>query len=109
MTAGINCVRGTAADTIARLIFQDRRYLEFFKPHLQTMVHDPSSAVRALVAYSLLAALRYDRDFAVRLFVELCSDYEVLGTRFVEEFLRYGVQTHFTDFGTHPIPNVDIC
>ncbi len=95
MTAGINCVRGTAADTIARLIFQEPRYLEFFKPHLQTMVHDPSPAVRALVAYALLAALRYDRDFAVRHFVELCADDEVLGTRFVEEFLKYGVQTHF--------------
>ena len=97
MMVGINCARGMAADSIAKLIFQDRRYLEFFKPHLQAMVHDLSSAVRTMVARVLLAALRYDCDFAVQCFVELCADDEVLGTPFVEEFLRYGVQTHFDD------------
>ena len=97
MRAGINCARGTAADSIAKLILQEGRYLEFFKPHLQAMVHDPSSAVRTMVAHALLVALRYDRDFAVQRFVELCADDEVLGTPFVEEFLRYGVQTHFDD------------
>ncbi|MXZ91320.1 MAG: ATP-binding protein [Chloroflexi bacterium] len=97
MRAGINCARGTAADSIAKLIFQDSRYLEFFKPHLETMVHDPSSVVCAMVARALLAALRYDRDFAVQRFVELCEDDQVLSTRFVEEFLKYGVQTHYTD------------
>lgn len=97
MMAGINCARGTAADSIAKLIFQDRRYLEFFKPHLQAMVQDPSPAVRTMVARALLAVLRYDRDFAVQRFVELCKDNEVLDTPFVEEFLKYGVQTHFDD------------
>ena len=97
MIAGINCARGTAADSIARLIFQDRRYLEFFRSHLETMVHDPSSAVRTMVARALLAALRYDRDFAVQCFVELCVDDEVLATPFVENFLKYGVQTHYAE------------
>ncbi len=97
MTAGINCVRGTAADSIARFIFQDSRYLEFFKPFLETMVHDPSPAVRTVVAYALLATLRSDRDFGVARFVELCSEDEVLSTPFVEEFLKYGVQTHFVE------------
>ena len=97
MIAGINCARGTAADSIARLIFQDRRYLKFFRSHLETMVHDPSSAVRTMVARALLAALRYDRDFAVQCFVELCADDEVLATPFVENFLKYGVQTHYAE------------
>ena len=97
ITAGINCVRGTAADSIARLIFQDRRHLEFFRPHLETMIHDPSPAVRTMVAHALLATLRYDRDFAVNRFVELCDDDKVLGTHYVEQFLRYGVQTHFDE------------
>ena len=95
ITAGINCARGTAAGTIAGLIFQDHDYLEFFRPHLETMVQDPSPAVRAMVAHTLLASLRYDRDFAVARFVELCDDGDVLPTHYVEQFLRYGVQTHF--------------
>ena len=97
MTAGINCARGTAADIITRLIFQNHWYLEFFKPHLETMVRDPSPAVRAMVAHALLATLRSDCDFAVARFVELCSEDEVLSTPFVEEFLNYGVQTHFVE------------
>ncbi len=97
MMAGINCARGTAADSIAKLIFQDRSYLEFFKPHLEALVHDPSPAVRTMVAHALLAALRYDRDFAVERFVELCEDDQVLGTYFVNQFLRYGVHTHSDD------------
>ena len=97
ITAGMNCVRGAAADSIARLLFQDHRYLEFFKPHLENMVHDPSPAVRTMVAHALLAGLRSDRDFAVVRFVELCDDDQVLSTRFVEDFLKYGVQTHFAD------------
>ena len=97
MTAGINCVRGAAADSIARLIFQNRHYFNYFRPHLETMVNDPSPAVRTIVAYALLGALRYDRDFAVGRFVELCADDELLATPFVEQFLKYGVQTHFDD------------
>ena len=79
------------------MIFQDRRHLEFFRPHLEIMVHEPSPAVRAMAAHALLAALRYDRDFAVARFMELCEDDEVLSTHFVEEFLRYGVHTHFNE------------
>ena len=97
MMAGINCARGTAADSIAKLIFQDRRYLEYFRSHLETMVQDPSPAVRTMVARVLLAALRHDRDFAVQCFVELCADDEVLATPFVENFLKYGVQTHYNE------------
>ena len=97
MTAGINCARGTAADSISTLIFQDRRHLEFFRPHLDTMVYDPSPAVRAMVARALLATLRYDRDLAVNRFVELCDDDKVLGTHYVEQFLQYGVHTHFNE------------
>ena len=97
MMAGINCARGRAADSIAKLIFQDRHYLEFFRPHLATMVHDPSPAVRTMVARALLATLRYDRDYAVQRFVELCADDEVLTTPFAENVLKYGVQTHYAE------------
>ena len=101
MTAGINSARGTAADSIAKLIFQDRRYLDFFRSHLEVMVNDPSSAVRAMVARALLAALRFDRDYAVQRFIELSADDEVLATPYVENFLKYGVQTHYD--GLEPV------
>ena len=96
MTAAINSARGTAADVMARLIFQDWRYMAFFEPYLKTMANDPFASVRAMVAHTLLAVLTRDRDLAIDLFIELCNaDDELLATRFVENFLKYGVQTHF--------------
>ena len=92
----INTARGTASGTIAKLIFQGERYLSFFKPYFQKMVNDPSDAVRACVAEALVGTLKYDRDLAVRLFVQLCdTDERLLATHHIEIFLKYATQTHF--------------
>ena len=98
ISVGINSVRGSAAVTIARLLFQDERYLPFFEPHLKSMVRDPSDATRACVAEALLGTLRYDRALAVELFVDLCdADERLLATDTLEAFLKYAVPTHFTE------------
>ena len=95
---GINSVRGTAAETVASLIFQDEHYLLFLEPYLRTMVHDPSDAVKACVANALAGALRYDRDFAVDLFLQLSNSNEkLLGTHYFERFLHYARRTHFRE------------
>ena len=95
---GINSVRGTAAGTVAKLVFQNERYLSFFKSHLTTMVNDPADAVRACVVEALLGTLRYDRDVAVALFLDLCNtDERLLGTTYFERFLYYAVSTHFKE------------
>ena len=94
---GINSVRGSAAESIARLLIPDDRHLSFFDPHLKLMVKDHSDATRACVAEALLGVLRHNRDLAVELFVELCDTGErLLATRHFEDFLKYAVPTHFT-------------
>ena len=98
LTAGINSVRGTAVLTVANLIFQDEHYLSFFKPYLRTIVNDHSDAVRACAAQALLGTLRYDRDLAVALFLDLCNtDERLLGTPYLERFLYYAASTHFKE------------
>ena len=95
-TAGINCVRGRAAEAIGALIFEDPSRLDGFRPALQRMVQDPSIAVRSCVAQALLCVLRHDRDLAVSLFLRLCDTEDVLlGTSRVERFLYYAIATHF--------------
>ena len=81
ISVGINSVRGAAAGSIARLIFQDEWYLSYFRPHLKKMVSDSSEATLACVMEVLVAILRYDRDMAVELFLKLCSprDYKWRG------------------------------
>ena len=96
LSVGINSVRGSAAGSVARLLAQNEAYLSFFRPHLHSMVQDPSDATRACVAEASLGVLRHDRDFAVELFLELCdADERLLATPHVEAFLKYAVQTHF--------------
>ena len=96
ISVGINSVRGSAAETIARLLAQDESYLSFFQPYLKSMVNDPSDATRACVAEVLFSVLRHNRDLAVELFVGLCdTDERLLATDPVEKFLKYAVQTHF--------------
>ena len=97
---GINSVRGMAALTVAKLVFQNEIYLSFFRPHLQTMVNDQSDFVRACVAEILVGMLRYERDFAVELFIKLSdSDERLLATHYFERFLHYAIKTHFTELG----------
>ena len=96
ISVGINSVRGSAAETIARLLAQDERYLSFFLPHLRIMVNDPSDATRACVAEALFSVLRHNRGLAVELFVDLCdTDERLLATPPFGEFLKYALQTHF--------------
>ena len=95
---GINSVRGRAVLIVASLIFQSELYLSFFKPHVQTMVNDPSDFVRGCVAEILVGILRYDRDIAVELFLELSdTDERLLATPHFERFLHYAIQTHFRE------------
>ncbi len=95
-TYAINTVRGSAAETIAYLLFADGNRLPQLLPVLRKMVNDPSLAVRSCVAEALTAMLNNDRDTAVELFLQLCeTENDLLQTRGIERFLRYGLKTHY--------------
>ena len=95
---GINTTRGRAAEAIARLIESDPEGVAYLQTALEKMVQDPSIAVRSCVAQALIAVLRYDRDLAVELFLQLCDTEDaLLQTHYVERFIYFGVQTHFEE------------
>ncbi|WP_089727001.1 hypothetical protein [Candidatus Thiosymbion oneisti] len=93
---GINSVRGSAASAIADLIAKDSRYWEYFAPVLESMVTDPSLAVRSCVAETCTQALRHDRSKAIALFLRLCeAEEELLASPMVENFLYYTADTEY--------------
>ncbi len=97
LTAAINSVRGAATEAIAELIFHDPTRLTSLRPALERLARDPSVSVRCCLASALTAALRYDRDLAVRLFL-MASDIDedrLFATHYVERFLAYALRTHF--------------
>jgi hypothetical protein len=94
--AAINCVRGTAAQALSRILFPDIDRLNKLLPAIERLVNDKSIAVRASAAWTLIGVLRHDRDLAVRLFVTLCSvDDAILRASGVERFMKYGLRTHY--------------
>src|ERR1019366_3828437 len=97
VTVGLNTVRGGAAHAMANLIHARPDRTDWFRVAVERMVHDPSTAVRAMVASVLIAVLRHDRSYAVRQFLRLCdADDELLGAGDVEEFMHYSLRPHFS-------------
>ncbi len=96
-TAGINSVRGSAAETLVYLIAHDRTDTQALGVTLEQLVRDPSVAVRSCVAQILRAILPRDPQLAVTLTLDLvdCDD-ELLATPHVERFLPQAARTHFT-------------
>ncbi|KOV36822.1 hypothetical protein ADK60_06285 [Streptomyces sp. XY431] len=72
-TAGINTVRGSAADGLGDLLHHDTdgSRAALVIPHLSALAGDPSLAVRACAAHTVHAALRHDRPAAVAAFAVL--------------------------------------
>jgi len=96
-TAGINCTRGAAAESIAAILFSEHDRLGILRPVLERLVEDAQISVRACAAKCLVALLNRDRDLALRLFFRLVDTRdELLGTPYVERFLYYTV---LPDFG----------
>ena len=95
--AAINCVRGTAAQALSRLLFPDAERLVKLLPAIERLVDDKSIAVRASASWTLIGVLKHDRDLAVQLFRTLCSvDDAILRATGVERFMKYGLRTHYT-------------
>lgn len=97
LDVGINTVRGSAAESVARLIAFDASRVPRFLPTLEQMAVDPSPAVRAVVAETLGPLWIQDAALAIRLCVRLCtaSDDRLLKTHYVESFLWRVVQDSF--------------
>src|SRR5581483_10885136 len=114
--AGINSVRGNAAEALARFITADATCIDRLRPVLDRIVDDPSIAVRSCVADTLVAVLRQDAVLAIPLFLRLCDTEDILlATSSVEVFLSMAVERHFADVElllqrmlASPVPDVSV-
>jgi hypothetical protein len=93
---GMNSVRGAAAQALAALLFAYQSWFSEIEPAVLSVVRDRSIAVRSCAIRCLLAMLNFDRDRAVRLFLELCDGAEaVLRTQFSEPFIHHANYRHY--------------
>ena len=99
LTHGINSVRGYVAEAIRDLLSADARYLAVFSPTIERLVVDPSLAVRACVASTLLAVARYDAPLALKWASQLFeADDRLLATAYVQRFIHQELQKNWSHF-----------
>jgi hypothetical protein len=90
LTAGINSVRGSSAETISALIFNHPERLEVLGESIERLVVDPVLSVRACAAETLSTLTRHDPELATSLFLRLVdAEDALLGVPTVERFLGY--------------------
>jgi hypothetical protein len=95
---GINTVRGRGVEAIRDLVFKDAAYLDVFRNAIEHCVRDPSLAVRACAASTILAVAVHDKQWAIALFKQLLeADDRLLSSHYVEDFLARGLRAHVED------------
>lgn len=94
---GINSTRGQAMNSIANLIWKDKRYSVSFRPVLERAVGENSKAVVSCVAQAILAFTRHHEDEALKIFKAVIGlDAVLLTTPACEEMLYRGIPNHFS-------------
>src|ERR1700722_11668218 len=96
-SAGINTVRGGAANAITRLLFGDVSRWAKLEATVRVVVSDKSLAVRSVAVECLIALMNRDRNLAVELFLQLVSGADaILGAHSVDQFLHYAMYSHYS-------------
>lgn len=94
----INCVRGSAARAIERLLWHNYDWFDKLSPGLEALVHDPHPAVRMAATETLLPVLNINKDLAVKWFCQACSeDARVAAAHGGRTFFNYTVKSHFEE------------
>jgi hypothetical protein len=92
----INCVRGVAAESIGRLLWNNADLLKELRPAIESLVNDPHPAVRMASIEALLPVLNIDKDQAVAWFCEACkNDLRVAASPRGVLVFNYTVSSHF--------------
>lgn len=67
----LNCVRGSAAETIGKLIQLDNNLLEKFRTIIESLVYDKNPAVNLASLVALVSSFNIDKKWAARLIINL--------------------------------------
>ena len=95
---GINTTRGRAAEAIRDLIITDTAYIDRFRPTLDRIIWDPSTAVLSCVAGTLWAVAYHDPVLGMLLFHRMnLSEDRLLATHHVYKFIRGGLRNSFAE------------
>lgn len=76
----VNCVRGTAFETISKLLWDHPEYGDIFKPIIEGACEDKNDAVVFSIMFCVFPYFQIDNNFCIQIFKKLISkDIRVLG------------------------------
>jgi len=94
----INCVRGVAAETIGKLLWEHPALLSKLRPAIESLVKDNHPVVRMAAIYTLIPVLNIDRDQAVKWFIEASSlDLRIPASYFAIKFFQNTIRDYYKD------------
>ena len=93
----INSARGSAAQSLAALLFADRDRWSSLRPTVEKLIADPVLAVRSVAVDCLLAVLDTDREEAFSGFRRLTEGADaILGSHLIGRFIDYALFRDYT-------------
>lgn len=98
---GINCTRGQMAIAVGTLLNDTPKYLSKFKPIVERITNDRTTAVKSCSLGALIAYYNNnEKEFALKLLRKLIdsSDEEILDTNELSHFLGHVLYNQFDDF-----------
>jgi len=85
----INCIRGIAAIAIGQILWNFPEKMEHLKPTLEHLSSDLHPAVRIASLEACRPLLKYDKELAVKMFLNACKDdLRVAATRYAVEYFN---------------------
>ena len=99
ITEGINTVRGSSLDSLANILYENKKLSHNFIDILEKMVMDSPLSSRAILANVIGAVYNYDHQIGLNLFKKL-MDYnneDLLKTFHVERFISFMLKNHYDE------------
>lgn len=97
LTEGINTVRGSSLDSLANILYENKKLVPTFIDILEKMVMNSPLSIRAILANVIGAVYNYNHQIGLNLFEEL-MDYNnenLLKTLYVERFISFILKNHY--------------
>lgn len=99
ITEGINTVRGSSLDSLANILYENKKLSLNFIDILEKMVMDSPLSIRAILSNVIGAVYNYNHQIGLNLFKKL-MDYNnenLLKTFHVERFISFMIKNHYDE------------
>jgi len=90
-TESLNCVRGSAANALSSLLWENSKYYKKLQPVIDRLVQDEHAVVRQAILEAVIAVYNIDREQSVRWFFALVDSDERIARHYRAKVLYFHI------------------